>query len=61
MLRVLYGFGTVIGELMTKKIDVADITIDPLDAQGEGRGGYLPAQEYHFDMDDTLDFEGEIY
>jgi len=50
MLRVLYGFGTVIGALMTKKSK--NIAVETFDTpQGEGRGGYFPAQEYHFNME----------
>ena len=50
MLRVLYGFGTVIGVLVAKK--PKEQVLETFDTpQGEGRGGYLPAQEYHFNME----------
>ena len=77
MLKVLYVFGATISFLAGKKRrEESSHTEHTTLSHGEGRGGYFPAQEYHFDMprtkqktllkeehdslSDTLDYYGEV-
>ena len=53
MLRVLYGFGAVVEFLTKPESRTTEVP------QGEGRGGCLPAQEYHFVVKDSFDYEGD--